>query len=269
MNDSIFYAIGKKQSGPVSVDFLRNLAAKGEFNRNDWLWQPGMAEWQPATAIPEIFAGLHSDLVPDEPVRRVMPPPLPDEAPSTPTREGSAMSGSLFYAIDGKPYGPVAISVLRELAVKGELNRTDKIWCEGMAQWQAAESIGGIFEGLPPDLEPLSGTCSETPTDASRSINPEAKNQDTYLPAIEKTVATGKAVSKIVRQKTSNRYARFNSSLPKPLQNKELSPGKALAVFGIVAALVLGYIIVSVRPLQPRQGGATARGSRHSAAIAG
>jgi hypothetical protein len=62
MNDSIFYAIGKTRRGPVSIDDLRILVAKGEFRRTDLVWREGMPKWQPAVAIPEIFEGMPPDL---------------------------------------------------------------------------------------------------------------------------------------------------------------------------------------------------------------
>ena len=46
MSDSIFYAVGKRQHGPVSVADLRALAAKGKFERTDNVGREGMAEWR-------------------------------------------------------------------------------------------------------------------------------------------------------------------------------------------------------------------------------
>ena len=146
------------------------------------------------------------------------------------------MSDSYFYTIDRKRHGPVAISVLKEMAVKAELRRTDMIWCDGMSQWQPAASIEGIFEGLPPDLEPPSGTPSKAVSEASHPVAAETTREETYLPAIEKAVATGKAVSKIIRKETSGRFSRFKESLPKQLQNKRTFI--LLTVLIIVVALV-------------------------------
>jgi hypothetical protein len=77
MNDSIFYTIGKNRLGPVPVAELRGMAMKGEFKRSDRVWREGMAQWQQASSIPEIFLGVPPDLE-ETPIT---PPPLPDEEP--------------------------------------------------------------------------------------------------------------------------------------------------------------------------------------------
>ena len=74
MKDAIFYAIGKKQNGPVTLAALRDLAAKGEFKRSDRLWREGMAQWQPASSIPEIFESFEG----------FNSPPLPPDKPDAP-----------------------------------------------------------------------------------------------------------------------------------------------------------------------------------------
>jgi len=63
------------------------------------------------------------------------------------------MSEQYYYVIEGKQQGPVSRTKLRELAEKGEVKRQDKIWCQGMAEWQPAATISQLFDGLPPDID--------------------------------------------------------------------------------------------------------------------
>jgi hypothetical protein len=88
-----FYTTNKQQSGPVSWDELRKLAAAGTLKRDDLVWSEGMAEWLKG----ERQAGLFVDavgLIPaeraarDEPLvlRRVEPGRRADE----PRRGGPA-----------------------------------------------------------------------------------------------------------------------------------------------------------------------------------
>lgn len=55
-----------------------------------------------------------------------------------------------YYAIDGKQFGPVDESRLRELVSQGQVKTTDLVWNETMGdQWCAAGKIAGLFGGGP------------------------------------------------------------------------------------------------------------------------
>ena len=50
-----YYAHDGKQSGPVPISELQRLAANGEFDpEKDLVWQEGLPDWKPASAIPEL-----------------------------------------------------------------------------------------------------------------------------------------------------------------------------------------------------------------------
>lgn len=69
--------------------------------------------------------------------------------------EGKAMKNDTaryFYTSAGGRSGPVTFTELRSLALAGKIARRDKVWCEGMAQWEAAGTMNGLFDGLPPDI---------------------------------------------------------------------------------------------------------------------
>jgi len=66
-------------------------------------------------------------------------------------------SDQWFYAHDGQKSGPVAGSILKQLARSGELSLGDLVWREGMTEWAPASKVKGLFpEGVvaiaPPPL---------------------------------------------------------------------------------------------------------------------
>lgn len=63
------------------------------------------------------------------------------------------MADDYYYARDGKRNGPVSLEALKDLALKDELKRQDRIWCKGMQGWQPAGSVDKLFDDVPPDLE--------------------------------------------------------------------------------------------------------------------
>lgn len=66
----------------------------------------------------------------------------------------TSMDERYFYAVGDRRNGPVSFAALRDLATKGELGRAAKVWCQGMKEWQAADSVTKLFDDLPPDLLP-------------------------------------------------------------------------------------------------------------------
>ena len=81
-----------------------------------------------------------------------------------PTQVGPVVdvgSCQFFYAIGGKQHGPVSFEALRELAIRDELKRKDKVWRKGMSAWERADSVRELFQDLPPDLEPKDAPPSQ------------------------------------------------------------------------------------------------------------
>jgi hypothetical protein len=62
VSDKIFYAIGNKRIGPVSLADIKTLALRGELKRTDRVWTQGMADWSPAGVLQEVFDELPPDL---------------------------------------------------------------------------------------------------------------------------------------------------------------------------------------------------------------
>ncbi len=59
------------------------------------------------------------------------------------------------------------------LLPKGELRRTDRVWTKGMADWQLASSVAGLFDDLPQDLETETTGASSPPPE---TVGPGKKN---------------------------------------------------------------------------------------------
>jgi hypothetical protein len=59
-----------------------------------------------------------------------------------------------YYAEQGQRRGPVALELLKELTVSGQLGASDFVWTEGMPSWQPVGQIPGLFAAgsTPPPL---------------------------------------------------------------------------------------------------------------------
>ncbi len=59
----------------------------------------------------------------------------------------SSKSDAWFYSHQGDRYGPVTFDDLQMMAKNGVLNpRLDLVWKNGMAEWQLASEMNGLFE---------------------------------------------------------------------------------------------------------------------------
>jgi hypothetical protein len=62
-------------------------------------------------------------------------------------------AASYFYTTANGRNGPVGFDELRALAASGTITRRDKVWCQGMPEWESADRVPGLFADLPPDLQ--------------------------------------------------------------------------------------------------------------------
>lgn len=81
-----------------------------------------------------------------------------------------------YYKRDGKKYGPISSSQLREMAIVGKLRRTDLLWKEGMNEWRRAGDSSKLFErsGPPEQLETPKVAAAVTAASGSRASLREA-----------------------------------------------------------------------------------------------
>lgn len=90
------------------------------------------------------------------------------------------MSDEWYYTRDQQQYGPFEFTDLVEMAQQGVISRGDLIWREGMANWQAAETVPGVFNALmqpPPSPPPQvpNHPGQQPPAAASGYVSPFAK----------------------------------------------------------------------------------------------
>lgn len=77
---------------------------------------------------------------------------------------GDQMADQWYIRRAESKQGPFTSQKLRELAQNGQLQRDDLLWREGMAKWQPASAIGGLFSAQqPPPLPPALTNSSRDP----------------------------------------------------------------------------------------------------------
>jgi hypothetical protein len=70
--------------------------------------------------------------------------------------EGRIMA-NWFYASEGKQQGPYPEAQFRDLVAQGVVRPETLVWSEGMASWQKAGEIPGLFGGGTPPVVPQGG----------------------------------------------------------------------------------------------------------------
>src|SRR6202790_5449538 len=78
------------------------------------------------------------------------------------------MGTTYYYSRDAQRFGPVSTEQLRELAASGQLEPTDMIWKEGMADWVPAARLKGLF----PAAAPTQPAAAAQPAPASQPAPP-------------------------------------------------------------------------------------------------
>jgi hypothetical protein len=82
MADQWYYAHQGQQSGPVSIEQLKQLAASGQLQPGDLVWKQGMAAWAAANTVEGVFSAAGSPAPP--------PPGAAPGAPGIPPQPGAA-----------------------------------------------------------------------------------------------------------------------------------------------------------------------------------
>lgn len=117
------------------------------------------------------------------------------------------MAAEWHYSKDGKQHGPVSASVLKNLAKTGNLQPTDLIRKEGMAEWKPAKNLKGLF--------------STTPVSAIE--NPKAINASSHVPVLPSVPEMTNKQSLVEAAKDAAQYAAKQTERAK-LTNLTLPP---------------------------------------------
>ncbi|MBS0458383.1 MAG: DUF4339 domain-containing protein [Proteobacteria bacterium] len=84
MDEQWFYSRQGNQTGPVSMEKLRELAAAGQLSPDDMVWREGMPEWIAARTLSSVFpprASAPAPSAPSAPSARTTAPSASDAAP--------------------------------------------------------------------------------------------------------------------------------------------------------------------------------------------
>ena len=64
------------------------------------------------------------------------------------------MAAEWYYTQNNQQQGPVTLEALQAMAANGQIQRSDLIWRQGMANWQAAGDVPGVYGGGGPTGAP-------------------------------------------------------------------------------------------------------------------
>ncbi len=141
------------------------------------------------------------------------------------------MASSYYYARGGQRFGPVSGSQLKELAASGQLAPDDLVWKDGMADWEPARKLKGLFAIQPPVPPPLptSPVSAEPAISASDAPTPLFEIDEPTLPA----PTTGSSAG------WEHRLGRFQPIVDRYGRQLEIAPRPLLALAAGAACLVL------------------------------
>jgi hypothetical protein len=124
-----FYTRDGQQAGPVSVDELRQMIASGQVAGQELAWKEGMANWAPASTIPELSAGAAASAAGGYP-----PPQYPHQhaAPQQYTQQFPAQQAPYPGQATPHYYQPTAPQSYNGMAVGSFVCSLVGLLCFGM-----------------------------------------------------------------------------------------------------------------------------------------
>ncbi len=154
------------------------------------------------------------------------------------------MSDQWFLLKDQKQEGPYSYEELTSLIETGSLKRSDLLWKEGMAQWQPADQIEGLFLKAAPPPPPPSPVEAVSPPPPPAAVAPPPPPP--APPAGQ--YATPPAVNRPHSEPTGQ--PPFQASAAKP--KKKMSGLKLAAIIG--GSLIVLLIVVILIALSAARG---------------
>lgn len=123
--------------------------------------------------------------------------PAVEPVPTLGAHTATSMAAQWHYSKRGERHGPVNGEQLRQLAVSGQLQPTDLVWRDGLAEWQKASSVKGLFPPQtsgPTEPPPIPHSNREKPIDGSTSpVERLGQSQPSHLRENEIVVKQGRA----------------------------------------------------------------------------
>ncbi|MBN9267881.1 MAG: DUF4339 domain-containing protein [Hyphomicrobium sp.] len=136
MQSGWYYSINGVQSGPVTLEALKQLALDGQLKHGDFVWTDGMAGWEPASSIDKLWP---------QPATR--PPSLPPRIVATQVRRQPALASSAS-AIDRPGVRAASTGSWIERHWRGELSLPISYWVVGVLLSFAFGLLVGVYAEL-------------------------------------------------------------------------------------------------------------------------
>jgi hypothetical protein len=107
------------------------------------------------------------------------------------------MKQEWYYTLDGERHGPVSGAELKRLAASGELQPTDKVRKEGMADWLPASQVKGLFPDLHEQVRGRAGAVGKTAETVSTVAKATGKVADAVSDVAKASEQVQKAVTTV------------------------------------------------------------------------
>ncbi len=142
------------------------------------------------------------------------------------------MSEQWYYARAGKQAGPVSAAELKQLASAGQLSPTDHVWKNGMAKWELATKVKGLFSA---PVAPMAQAVPSSPPVPAAAPVPTAASVPAAVP---QPLAVGGAATAKDASRTSSRRLSAGSKI--------VMTGAAVLLFVVIG--VGGFIALRPAP---------------------
>lgn len=200
-----YYSESGQSIGPVTEADLRHLAATGVVADSTMVWTDGLSAWR--------AAGTIRGLVPKQ---AGAPTPVPSQK-ATVSRSAESEQ-DWHYCVGTTRTGPVSEATLRELVGSGVVQSSTHLWREGMARWQAASEVPGLF---PPGPAPASAP-PQIPAAHQGTQNPEE-----FLKSVAGTISEFTGTEHVQRGHVAGLFAEVFKRHPAEAEDAVFSVGLA------------------------------------------
>jgi hypothetical protein len=166
------------------------------------------------------------------------------------------MITSWYYSFDGKQYGPVPDSMLKQLASTGKLHPSDLVWKEGMPEWRPARTVPGLFTESPPDPrrrpveeEPAPAPRREREEDLDRPSRRREREEDLDRPSRrrEREEDLDRPARRREREDDYDDYEEDQDRPRRRRPSRGMSPtAKLLIGLGIALAVIVVIVVVII-----------------------
>jgi hypothetical protein len=153
-----------------------------------------------------------------------------------------------YYSNGGQQEGPVSTSRLRELAASGQLQPSDLVWSEGMANWAAANTVKGLVPAVAaPSASEDTPAATVTPSAAlaETQVQPVANQYTQQVSAATQLAgAAARQAMGALKSLASDPVGAMGQSFQQLARTAALQVGTAFLVLFVLLAILAGIISV-------------------------